>query len=54
MKFLSEKYCVLKNFCNFVADLVKTISRHIRNDKKRYAYLIVGNVGNSRLIREIA
>ena len=40
MKFLCEKYCVLKNFCNFVADLVKTISRHIRNDKKRYAYLV--------------
>ena len=27
-------------FCIFEADLVKAISRHVKNNKKRYAYLV--------------
>ena len=38
--------------CTFAFGLRQLFPRHIRKRKKRYAYLEVGNVGNSRLFRE--
>jgi len=37
--------------CTFAFGLRQLFPRHIRKRKKRYAYLEVGNVGNSRLFR---
>ncbi len=44
--------CISRFLRNFAFEWGKLRSRHIRNKKKRYAYLEVGNVGNSRLFRE--
>ena len=39
-----------RSFSLFLLGIEETLSKHI--EKKRYAYLEVGNVGNSRLFRE--
>ena len=38
-----------RSFSLFLLGIEETLSKHI--EKKRYAYLEVGNVGNSRLFR---
>jgi len=42
---------ICEKFTNFVVGLRQLYPRHLKK-KKRYAYLEVGNVGNSRLFRE--
>jgi hypothetical protein len=43
---------LLRLFCNFAVGLRQLHPKTYEKKKKRYAYLEVGNVGNSRLFRE--
>ena len=43
---------VIATFLYFCSWIEATLSKTYEKKKKRYAYLGVGNVGNSRLFRE--